>query len=82
MLQSFDWSAPWLGPYQNVGHPTMCATLAQGTVCAGLNIVPTETMAFVPQSNLPPGTAYEQFIFDTHRVPTRDNLHDFFNGLV
>ncbi len=26
--------------------------------------------------------AYEQHIFDTRRVPTRDNLHDFFNGLV
>jgi hypothetical protein len=31
---------------------------------------------------LPPGQAYEQFIFDTGQVPTRDNLHDFFNGLV
>ena len=25
--------------------------------------------------------AYEQFIFETGTVPTRDNLHDFFNGL-
>jgi hypothetical protein len=38
--------------------------------------------AFVPQSDLPPGTAYEQHIFTTGRVPTRDNQHDFFNGLV
>jgi hypothetical protein len=37
---------------------------------------------FVPQSDLPPGTAYEQHIFTTGRVPTRDNQHDFFNGLV
>ncbi len=37
---------------------------------------------FVVQDELPPGTAYEQFIFDTRQVPTRDNLHDFFNGLV
>ena len=36
---------------------------------------------FVPQSNLPEYVAYEQFIFDTQTVPTRDNLHDFFNGL-
>ena len=36
---------------------------------------------FVSQSELPAGTAYEQFIFDTAQVPTRDNLHDFFNGL-
>ncbi len=38
-------------------------------------------MRFVGQSNLPDGQAYEQFIFDTQSVPTRDNLHDFFNGL-
>ena len=38
-------------------------------------------MQFVPQSALPDGQAYEQFIFDTQTVPTRDNLHDFFNGL-
>jgi hypothetical protein len=25
--------------------------------------------------------AYEQFIFESGRVPTRDGLHDFFNGL-
>ena len=38
--------------------------------------------AFVPQSHLPLGTAYEQHIFTTGCVPTRDNPHDFFNGLV
>ena len=38
-------------------------------------------MRFVPQSFLPAGQAYEQFIFETGTVPTRDNLHDFFNGL-
>ncbi|MGE0348344.1 DUF3025 domain-containing protein [Hydrogenophaga sp.] len=36
---------------------------------------------FVPQAELPAGVAYEQFIFDTGSVPTRENLHDFFNGL-
>jgi hypothetical protein len=35
----------------------------------------------VPQAELPAGTAYEQHIFDSGRVPTRDGLHDFFNGL-
>lgn len=39
------------------------------------------TVRFVPQADLPAGTAYEQFIFDTGCVPTRENLHDFFNGL-
>ncbi|MEO7580906.1 MAG: DUF3025 domain-containing protein [Massilia sp.] len=37
---------------------------------------------FVPSASLPAGTAYEQYIFDTGNCPTRENLHDFFNGLV
>jgi hypothetical protein len=36
---------------------------------------------FVAQSELPAGHAYEHFIFETRQVPTRDNLHDLFNGL-
>jgi hypothetical protein len=36
---------------------------------------------FVPQSDLLADIAYEAFIFSYKRVPTRDNLHDFFNGL-
>jgi hypothetical protein len=36
---------------------------------------------FVPQSALPEGQAYEDFIFKTAQIPTRDGLHDFFNGL-
>jgi hypothetical protein len=39
-------------------------------------------LSFVPQEALPDGTAYEEFIGATGGVPTRDNLHDFFNGLV
>jgi hypothetical protein len=37
---------------------------------------------FVHQEALPSGMAYERFISDTGMVPTRDNLHDFFNALV
>ena len=36
---------------------------------------------FVPQHALSADQAYESFIFDTGQCPTRDNLHDFFNGL-
>lgn len=38
-------------------------------------------MKFVSQSELPTDIAYEAFIYSHKRVPTRDNLHDFFNGL-
>lgn len=36
---------------------------------------------FVPQSDLPPGMGYEHYLFQRNQCPTRDNLHDFFNGL-
>nr|WP_229223879.1 DUF3025 domain-containing protein [Duganella sp. sic0402] len=39
-------------------------------------------ISFVPQEDLPEGTAYEEHIGATGCVPTRDNFHDFFNGLV
>jgi len=39
------------------------------------------SVEFVPQSDLPADIAYEAFIFSHKRIPTRDNLHDFFNGL-
>ncbi len=35
----------------------------------------------VPQAWLPESEAYEAFIYRTHTVPTRNNAHDFFNGL-
>ena len=37
---------------------------------------------FVPQADLPAGEAYEAYIFRTAQVPTREGLHDFFNGLA
>ncbi|MGA0571720.1 DUF3025 domain-containing protein [Variovorax sp. VNK109] len=37
---------------------------------------------FVSQSLLPADESYEGFIYRTGTVPTRENLHDFFNGVV
>ena len=39
------------------------------------------SVEFISQSELPSDIAYEAFIYSHKRVPTRDNLHDFFNGL-
>ncbi|MGO1767617.1 MAG: DUF3025 domain-containing protein [Advenella sp.] len=36
---------------------------------------------FTDQCSLPAGVAYESFIGQNGLCPTRDNLHDFFNGL-
>lgn len=38
--------------------------------------------AFVPQAHLPKGQSYEGYIRQQWAVPTREHLHDFFNGLI
>ena len=88
-----DWAAPWLEPLCSVGVATAqltkggmdcAAALNWGALnCAALGATcfPRVPVHFVPQSALPIGEAYEAFIFRTRQVPTRDGLHDFFNGL-
>ena len=71
-----DWRAPWFASYTAIAP-----TLPDACVADALNTVAHSPVRFVSQSNLPDGQAYEQFIFDSHTVPTRDNLHDYFNGL-
>jgi Protein of unknown function (DUF3025) len=39
-------------------------------------------LRFVAQAELPAGMAYEAFISGTGQIPTRHNLHDYFNALV
>ncbi|WP_186474975.1 DUF3025 domain-containing protein [Psychrobacter sp. KCTC 72983] len=41
-----------------------------------------QTLQFVSQNALPEGEAYEYFIGTTGNIPTRDNLHDLFNGSI
>lgn len=80
-LEAIDWTAPWLAPWRVVGEG-LAAQVHDGlTVAQALNAAQCVPVQFVPQAELPAGTAYEQHIFDTGHVPTRDGLHDFFNGL-
>lgn len=81
-LQRIDWQTPWLAPLRAVGEPLAQRVAAGASVAEALNAAGAGPVRFVPQSDLPVGTAYESFIFDTASVPTRDNLHDFFNGLI
>lgn len=78
-----DWSRPWFEPFAADGAPVR-ADCEQGVPLpqALTRRVGAAGPRFVPQAELPEGVAYEQFIFDTGAVPTRDGLHDFFNGLV
>ncbi len=71
-----DGAAPWLAPYA-----ANALVMPDSGVAKALNSAAPSPVRFVSQSALPDGQAYEQFIFETQTVPTRDNLHDFFNGL-
>ncbi len=78
-----DWSQPWFAPFALDGAAVR-ADCEQGASLphALTRRVGTVGPRFVPQAELPEGIAYEQFIFDNSAVPTREGLHDFFNGLV
>lgn len=80
-LEQIDWRSPWLGPYRALGQAVVEA-IDSGLSChEALNRCAHAPVHFVAQQELPPGQAYEDFIFQTARCPTRDGLHDFFNGL-
>lgn len=80
-LEAIDWGAPWLTQWRLVGEPLAEQVNGGLSVAQALNAAQRAPVQFVPQAELPVGTAYEQHIFDTGCVPTRDGLHDFFNGL-
>ena len=50
-------------------------------MAAALNL-PQAPRVFVEQALAPVGEPYEAFIARTGQVPTRNNLHDLFNGLI
>ena len=84
-LPSLDWQRPWLQPWMNLGLPVADQATAHTPVATALNAARTAVacpVRFAPADAAPAGEAYEAFIRRTAHVPTRDNLHDFFNGLV
>ncbi|MES2758386.1 MAG: DUF3025 domain-containing protein [Pseudomonadota bacterium] len=88
MLPEIDWSRPW---YDSVRPAFQRLHVEGGDFLDAFNAGAGELelrnaagqpLRFVAQDELPEGRAYEEFIGATGCVPTRDNLHDFFNGLV
>jgi len=78
---AIDWAQPWYAPLRAQGEPAD-ARVAQGqSVWQALEATGPAPVRFVPQEALAEGQAYERFIFETGQVPTREGLHDFFNGL-
>ncbi len=90
-VAGIDWSQPWFRPFAGPGMALAAAlqggadlraVLCEMAAQRGLRNAGGLPLRFVPQAELPVGTAYEAHIFATGAVPTRDNLHDVFNALV
>ena len=82
-----DTAMPWLAPFAPGAQRVIARTASGIGVAEALagEPPPIELAAgplrFVPGDSAG-AEAYEAFIFRTAGVPTRDNLHDLFNGLV
>ena len=87
IAQGVDWSAPWLAAVRAVGmQVASCsdwrAELNRLSGLAQLTNHNRRAIRFVPQEELPSELSYEAYIHATGHVPTRENLHDFFNALI
>ena len=81
MLTAVNWERAWLQGWREPGQRVALRCASGLLLHQALQAEPGAPVGFVAQSALPAGQAYEQFIFETGTVPTRHNLHDFFNGL-
>jgi hypothetical protein len=91
-FEAIDWREAWFAPFAQRGRRWQQAALAgYARYLAELNADARESgqltgrgkpLAFIAQDELPPGAAYEAHIAATGCVPTRHNLHDFFNALM
>jgi hypothetical protein len=86
--EAIDTAQPWLAPYADRAERGAWSDARAAKVAPALSgepapiALPAGPLRFVPPDSAPMDEAYEAFIFRTACVPTRDNLHDFFNGLV
>jgi hypothetical protein len=86
-LEQINWRQPWLAPLMPAAEPVLRASnwrdgLNAAASRLGLLNHRSIPLRFIPQADLPAGIAYETFISESGGVPTRDNLHDFFNALA
>jgi hypothetical protein len=91
-FMDIDWSCPWLAPLAERGERWRQAALnSYSAYLCTLNVDahtdPRVTgrgkpLSFIAQEELPAGASYEGHIAETGCVPTRYNLHDFFNGAI
>ena len=86
-LSKINWQQPWLLPLRDLAHSVLqhqdwkheINRLMQEQ---GLCNFAGQPLQCIPQQDLPEGEQYETHIHSTGGIPTRDNLHDFFNALM
>jgi hypothetical protein len=81
MLAVVDWAAPWFQPWRRPGEAVLQGVAGGLPLHDALNQQGAAPVRFVAASALTAGEPYERYIFDSGNCPTRQNLHDFFNGL-
>lgn len=74
--------ASWLSPYLPVAKRVVAAAKSDSVADALNAACRGDGLRFVEHIALPSTEPYESFIARTACVPTRDNLHDLFNGLM
>lgn len=82
-----DWPQPWFAAVRPAAAAIVAASDWRTALNQAAQAVPLQNhralpLQFVPQESLPEGQAYESYISSAGQVPTRENLHDFFNALV
>jgi Protein of unknown function (DUF3025) len=84
LAQALHDSPAWLLPFLPLAEQVL-EHASSRSVASALEAARGDTSAcprFIDHSELPSGEPYEAFIARTGCVPTRDNLHDLFNGLT
>ena len=85
-VNEIAWTAPWLAPFADIAHDVSPAGDWRFALNRTARLRKVSTAGGLPLLFDGPdaarGEAYEAFIARSGRVPTRANLHDFFNALA
>ena len=87
VFSEIAWHQPWFASVAVVGQEILAerdwrAALNSQALSRSISNHRGLPLHFIAQEGLPDGVAYETHISACAGVPTRDNLHDFFNALV
>ena len=82
-----DWQRPWLSHLRELGvmiagSSDWMSTANQVASQRGVCNANAKPISFVPQEDIADLSGYESHIYSTGEIPTRNNLHDFFNALM